>query len=172
MPFKRWMDKQTFILYSGIPFLRIESYSTVPKKKKNYPLSYEMTWSEVKVSQSCPILWDPMDYTVHGILQARILEWIAFPFSRGSSQLRDQSQVSHIAAEPQGKPHEMTWINLKYILLRERSQSEKTTYCNIISIMSYSGKGKSIHKLKKSVVSRSSGKREGLNKRATRGFLG
>ena len=40
---------------------------------------------------------DPMDYTVHGILQARILEWVAFPFSRGSSQLRDQTQVSHIA---------------------------------------------------------------------------
>ena len=39
----------------------------------------------------------PMDYTVHGILQARILEWIAFPFSRGSSQPRDWTQVSHIA---------------------------------------------------------------------------
>ena len=38
-----------------------------------------------------------MDYTVHGILQARILEWVAFPFSRGSSQPRDQIQVSHIA---------------------------------------------------------------------------
>ena len=42
-------------------------------------------------------LCDPMDYTVHGILQARILEWVAFPFSRGSSQPRDQTQVSHIA---------------------------------------------------------------------------
>ena len=38
-----------------------------------------------------------MDYTVHGILQARILEWVAFPFSRGSSQPRDQTQVSRIA---------------------------------------------------------------------------
>ena len=37
-----------------------------------------------------------MDYTVHGILQARILEWVAFPFSRGFSQLKDQTQVSHI----------------------------------------------------------------------------
>ena len=34
---------------------------------------------------------------VHGILQARILEWVVFPFSRGSSQSRDQTQVSHIA---------------------------------------------------------------------------
>ena len=38
-----------------------------------------------------------MDYTVHGILQARILEWVAFPFSRASSQPRDQTKVSHIA---------------------------------------------------------------------------
>jgi len=38
-----------------------------------------------------------MDYTVYGILQARILEWVAFLYSRGSSQPRDQSQVSHIA---------------------------------------------------------------------------
>ena len=47
-------------------------------------------------SQSFPTLCDPMDYTVHGILQARILEWVAFLFSRGSSQSRDQTQVSHI----------------------------------------------------------------------------
>ena len=38
-----------------------------------------------------------MAYTVHGLLQARILEQVAFPFSRGSSQPRDQTQVSHIA---------------------------------------------------------------------------
>ena len=52
---------------------------------------------KVNVAQSCPILCDPMDYTVQGIVQARILEWVAFPFSRGSSQPRDQTQVSHIA---------------------------------------------------------------------------
>jgi len=40
-----------------------------------------------------------MDYIVHGILQARILEWVAFPFSRGSSQPRDQTHVSHIAGK-------------------------------------------------------------------------
>jgi len=38
-----------------------------------------------------------MDYRVHGILQARTLEWVDFPFSRGSSQPRDSTQVSHIA---------------------------------------------------------------------------
>ena len=50
----------------------------------------------MKVAQWCPTLRDPVDYTVHGILQARILEWVAFPFSRGSSQPRDQTQVSRI----------------------------------------------------------------------------
>ena len=51
----------------------------------------------VKVTQSCPTLCNPMDYTVHGTLQARILERVAFPFSRGFSRPRDQTQVSHIA---------------------------------------------------------------------------
>ena len=45
--------------------------------------SSSISYSEVKVSQSCPTLCDPMDYTVHRILQARILEWVAFPFSGG-----------------------------------------------------------------------------------------
>ena len=69
-------------------------------------LGWKIPWAEepgrlqsmkVKVTQLCPTLCNPMDYTVHGILQARILEWVAFPFSRGSSQPRDQTQVSHIA---------------------------------------------------------------------------
>ena len=53
----------------------------------------------VLVTQSCLTLWDPMDCSspgspVHGILQARILEWVAIPFSRGSSQPRDRTWVS------------------------------------------------------------------------------
>ena len=52
--------------------------------------------------QSCPTLCDPVDYSppgssVHGILQARVLEWVAISFSRGSSQPRDRTQVSCIA---------------------------------------------------------------------------
>ena len=42
-----------------------------------------------KVTQLCPTLCDSMDYRAHGILQARILEWVNFPFSRGSFQPRD-----------------------------------------------------------------------------------
>ena len=52
---------------------------------------------KVKVAQLCLTLCNPMDYTVHGILQARILEWAALPLSRGSSQPRDRTQVSSIA---------------------------------------------------------------------------
>ena len=44
---------------------------------------------QVQVTQLCPTLCDPVDYTVRGILQARILEWVALPFSRGSSQPRE-----------------------------------------------------------------------------------
>ena len=56
----------------------------------------------VLISQSCPTLCDPMDcglpgFSVHGILQARILEWVAIPFSRGTSQPRDRTVVSCIA---------------------------------------------------------------------------
>ena len=52
---------------------------------------------KVKVAQLCQTLCDPMDWAFHGILQARILEWVAFPFYRESSQPRDWKQVSHIA---------------------------------------------------------------------------
>ena len=52
---------------------------------------------EVKVALLCLTVCNPMDYTVHGILQARILEWVAFPFSRKSYQPRDRTQISHIA---------------------------------------------------------------------------
>ena len=52
---------------------------------------------KVKVAQSCLTLCDPMDYTVPGVLQARILEWVVFPISRGFSQPRDRTQVSRTA---------------------------------------------------------------------------
>ena len=52
---------------------------------------------KVKVSRSFLTLCDLMDYTASGILQARILEWVAYPISRGSSQPRDWNQVSPIA---------------------------------------------------------------------------
>ena len=74
------------------------------------------TMSEVKVAQSCPTLCDPRNYTVQGILQARILEWVAFLFSRGSSPTQGSNpglphcgwilyQLSH-----QGSPRILEWL--------------------------------------------------------------
>ena len=59
---------------------------------------------KVLVAQSCSTLLDPMDYSlpgnpIHGILQARILEWVAISFSRASSQPRDLTQISRIAGK-------------------------------------------------------------------------
>ena len=70
----------------------------------------------VKVSQSCPTLWHPKDYTGHGILQARILEWVVFPTSKGSFQTRDQTQVPHHCRQilyqlsHQGSPRILEWV--------------------------------------------------------------
>ena len=59
---------------------------------------------KVKVSQSCLTLCDPLDcsppgFPVYVILQTRIMEWVAIPFSRGSSQPRDQTWVSAFQAD-------------------------------------------------------------------------
>ena len=51
---------------------------------------------KVRVVQWCPTLCNPIDYIVHEILQARILEWVAVPFTRGSSKPGDRTQVSCI----------------------------------------------------------------------------
>ena len=75
---------------------------------------------KVKVGQLYPTLCNPMDcsllgLSVHRILQARILEWVAIPFSRGSSQPKDWTQVSHIAGgfftiwAPREAPYKNIW---------------------------------------------------------------
>ena len=66
---------------------------------------------KVKVPQLYPPLCDPMDNTVHGILQARILEWVAFPFSRGSSQpgMEPRSPALQTDSLPAEPPAESPW---------------------------------------------------------------
>ena len=69
---------------------------------------------KLNIIQSCPTLCEPIDCnlpdsSIPEILQARILEWVAFPFSRRSSQPRDRTEVpmlqaDSLPAEPQGKP--------------------------------------------------------------------
>ena len=74
----------------------------------------EKQWQEgkVKVAASRPTLCDPTDW----ILQARILEWVAFPFSRGSSQPRDRTQASRIVGRffyqlsHKGNPRVLEWV--------------------------------------------------------------
>ena len=75
-----------------------------PRRKRQWAVSLlcrtgsRHLQTEVRVTRSCLTLCNPMNYTVHGILQARMLEWVAIPFSRGSSQPRDRTQVSRIAS--------------------------------------------------------------------------
>ena len=92
--------QRTIILWSMRPFFfYIINHSVIHLKVK------------VLVTQSCLILCDPLDCSltvssVHGILQARILEWVAIPFSKESSQSRDNhwSPAMQEDSEPPGKP--------------------------------------------------------------------
>ena len=102
-------------------------------------------WSEliVKVSQWCPTPCDPMDYTVPGILQARILEWVAFPFSRWSSHPRDRTQVSRIAgAEPQGESKNIgvgSLSLLQWIFPTQKSNQSLLHCRQVLCQLSYQG---------------------------------
>ena len=75
---------------------------------------------KVKVTQSCPTLCDPMDFTVHGILWARILEWVAFPFSKdlpnpGIEPRSPTFLADSLPAEAQGKPKNAGVGNLRLL---------------------------------------------------------
>ena len=90
-----------------IPLMGIYQEKTIIQKDTCTPMF--MKWSEVKVTQSCLTLCDPMDYTVHGILQAIILEWVAVPSpghlpNPGIKPRSPTSQADSLPAEPQGKP--------------------------------------------------------------------
>ena len=100
-----WIHKDVVHTNNGILLTPPKEWNVAIKKNEILP--FAETWKTVnpewsymkwvKVAQSCPTPCDPMDYIVHGILQIRILEWEAFPFSMGSSQSRDRTQVSCIA---------------------------------------------------------------------------
>ena len=99
----KYRDKETFndgfvrsgVWWAGIPIV-VTTSNLFPNTQVPIPSSSLAEYSGVVV-QSCLTLCDPMHYTIHGILQTRIREWVAFPFSRGSSQPRDRTQVSCIA---------------------------------------------------------------------------
>ena len=72
--------------YRHVPPRRRKSHSGAPPTlNRHLYCAIYYARSQLKVTQLCLTLCDPMDYTVDGILQARILEWIAFPISRGAS---------------------------------------------------------------------------------------
>ena len=86
---------QIFSKQIGIFLVNLyERWTLVLKNNEKTYLSSEGKKKWKWKSLSCVWLWDPTVYTIHGILQARMLEWVAVPFSRGSSQPRDRTQVS------------------------------------------------------------------------------
>ena len=82
--------------------------------------SYRHCWRfKVKVTQSCPTLCNSSDYTVHGILQTRILEWVAIPFFSGSSQPSDWTHVPCTAGRcftswATRKPRTLEWVAYRF----------------------------------------------------------
>ena len=98
----------------------------IASKKRVYLSPLKFQCLHAKSPQSCPTLCDPMHCSppgssVHGILQAGILEWVAMPSSRGSSQPSDQTLVSCIAcrfftSEPPRKPR----ISVSLVIYGER----------------------------------------------------
>ena len=80
--------------------------------------------SESEVAQSCPTLSDPMDCSppgssVHGIFQARVLEWVAIAFSNGTLLNHKTNKIM---------PFTPIWMELEIIILSEVSQKEKDKY--------------------------------------------
>ena len=76
------LNKELIVELKQKIYKMILEYLVVPERTQKV---------KVKVVPSCSTLCNSMDCIVHGILQARILEWVAFPFCRGSSQPRDQT---------------------------------------------------------------------------------
>ena len=113
--------------------------------------------SEVLVAKSCPSLWDPMDCSppgssVCGILQARILEWVAIPFSRGPSLLRNQTQVSHITGRffivwaTRSHMTQQSYFWAYTLKVKVKNESEVAQSCpTLCDPMDYSLPGSSIH---------------------------
>ena len=88
------MIQQMLAIWSLVPLPFLKPAWTSGSSWFTYCCGSEV---KVKITQLCPTLCNPLDYIVHGILQTRILKWVAILFSRGSSQTRDRTQVSCIA---------------------------------------------------------------------------
>ena len=97
--------------------------------------------STAKLLQSCPTLWDsrdcnPLGSYVHGILQARILEWVAISFSRGSSWPRDQTHISYVSCTGWWvlyHQHHKTMLNCPLTNMQSHQQCTRVTVPMILS---------------------------------------
>ena len=94
-----------------------------------FPWNIKLKKVKTEVTQSCPTLCNPMDCSLpgsslHGILQARVLEWVDISFSRGSSRSKDQTQVSHIPGR-----HFNLWATRDSILLPWATQKLRVGRC-------------------------------------------
>ena len=128
-----WGSAQSF--FSKKPSLSIQCYHTLPLNFSTVYFFYShyphlrLSCVQSKSLQSCPTLCNPMDCSlpgssVHGILQARILEWVAVPSSRGSSGPRDRTcisytylhwQVGSLPLAPPGKPEMIIFTAIYYL---------------------------------------------------------
>ena len=115
------MHQKIIWMLSNFQKATSEHWQRTPGTQKGSPISLKE--SEIEVARSCPTLCDPVDYSlpgfsVHGILQARILECVTIFFSRGSSQSKNQTHLSYFSggffiSEPAGKRQNL-YIHLPY----------------------------------------------------------
>ena len=100
---------------------------------------------KVLVAQSCPTLYNIVNWnlpgsSIHGILQARILVWVAIPFSRESSQPRDPTwspslQADSLPSEPPGKPQNQEWFHIKDFFVQFLQQEHHTLFALLFIIL-------------------------------------
>ena len=91
---------------------------------------------KVKVTQSCPTFCNPTDYTVHGILQARLLEWEAFPLSRGSFPTQGSNpglphcrQILYQLSQ-KGSPRILEWVAYPFSRISSWPRNQTEVSCN------------------------------------------
>ena len=105
IPWRRaWQPTPVILPGESHEQMNLVGYSPIGSRRVRHDWSnlaqHRLIWSEV--AQPCLTLWDPMDCSlpcssVHGIFQARVLEWVAISFSKGSSPPRDQTLISYIS---------------------------------------------------------------------------
>ena len=141
------MNRYNSPLWTEVPVNPSFSYKNCPQGGNSVQSTFS-AWDKLKkseVAQSCPSLWDPMDcslpgFSVHGILQARILERVAISFSRGPSWPRDRTQVSRIVSR-----RLTLWATRLSWAFPHGSAGEESA-CNAGDLDSIPGLGRSLRK--------------------------